>query len=111
MSSETAQNVAGDPSEHVDKEKSRRAIQLFNLWANIHQHPHIENDMHQAAVKEHGHHKPPRLSDVIRQRKRRAEPLEHVAVDAADSKQRENSPSTRRLKPVRADRGEETHNV
>src|ERR1700719_1038320 len=111
MSSETAQNVAGDTSEHVDKEKSRRTVQLFNLRANIHQHPHVENDMHQAAVEEHSHHEPPRLSDVIRQRKRCAEPLQHVAVDAADSKQRENSASTRRLKPVRANRGEETHNV
>src|SRR5580700_2153974 len=70
MPSEAAQKVARDSGKHVDEEKSSRAIQLFNLRPDIHQHPHVEDDVHQAAVKKYSHGKAPGLSNVVRQRQR-----------------------------------------
>src|SRR5580700_3684969 len=106
-----AKKISGYSCQNIHEEKTRRAVEFLKLRANVHQHPHIEYDVHQAAVKENSHHQPPWLNEIDRHRVGHSETSKNVAVDAADSKQRKRSATTWRLKAVRAHRGEQADDV
>src|SRR5277367_257765 len=101
MAKRTADEISADSGHHVDKQVARRSVQLFNLRANIQQHPHIENDMENAAVEEHGSYKSPRLRKVVRQRQGRAQALQNVAADSPKV-EKAGETTSRHLKPALA---------
>src|SRR5579863_1071360 len=111
MAKKAAQNIATDASNDIDEEKSRCPVNLFNLWPKVHQHPHIEHNVHQAAMEKHCHDKPPRLSKVVRKRERRAKSLQHVATNRTKTHQCRESATARWLKTVCANRGQEADDV
>src|SRR5208282_3064492 len=57
----TAEDISTNSSNDVDEKIARRAVELFNLRPDVHQHPHVEDDMHHATMKKNSGHETPRL--------------------------------------------------
>ncbi len=66
-------------------------------------HPHIEKNVHQAAVQKTRRHQPPRLLNVVRQRQRRAHAHQNLAINSADAEKSAATPSTHSHRQQQAD--------
>src|SRR3984957_10699582 len=95
MQHQTAENVAADSGDDVYKEIARRSVELFDLRADIHQHPHVEEDVQNTAVKENGGDEPPGLDEVDGPGQRGAHAQQDLAVDAAQIQEAGQTAATR----------------
>src|SRR5580658_5466173 len=111
MANEAAQQISPDSSDNVNEKISRGAVHLLNLRAHIHQYPHVESDVQNAAVKKCSHNQPPRLEQIPRPWQRRAENCQNPTADCAEAHQRRKSSASRRLKSGSANRSEQAHAV
>src|SRR5580658_7694989 len=111
MANEAAQQISPDSSDNVNEKISRGAVHFLNLRTHVHQYPHVESDVQNAAVKKCSHDQSPRLEQISRRWQRRAENCQHPAVDRAETHQRRKSSASRRLKSASANRSEQAHSI
>ena len=95
MPHQTAKNVAADSGDNVDEQIARRSVKLFDLRANVHEHPHIEEDVQNAAVEKNGGDEPPGLDCVDGPGQRGAHAQQDLAVDAAKIQEAGQAAATR----------------
>ena len=65
MSERAAEDVSADSGDNVNEEITSGTVEFLDLRANVHQHPHVETDVEDAAVKENGGDESPRLHQII----------------------------------------------
>lgn len=85
VTEESAKHVPADSGSNVNEQEARRAIQLFKNRAEIDEHPHVKTYVHEVRMQKTRSDETPRLTEVERQRKRCAEPLQNSAGNATDA--------------------------
>jgi hypothetical protein len=105
-----AENISADSGCDIHEEVARRAVRLFNQRADVHQNPHVEDDVQDAAMKENRGDQPPRLGQVISQRKRLTKDQQDAAVDSTESEDAHKA-GCRRNKATLADRRKQAHDI
>src|ERR1700728_5265719 len=95
MPHQTAKNVAADSGDNVDEQIARRSVKLFDLRANVHEHPNIEEDVENAAVEKNSGDEPPGLDCVDGPGQRGAHAQQDLAVDAAKIQEAGQAAATR----------------
>jgi hypothetical protein len=77
------QQVAGDTAAQIEQGKTPAAIQLLHEAADVPQRPHVERQMHDAEVQEHGAAQPPPLA-VLGGRPKLAPQFSCTALEVCD---------------------------